>query len=63
MVEAFRVLGRNEEPTWEESATSYGGSFRYWRKNTDGKGKMVLGVNVSGERKGSPIGQLDIGSQ
>jgi Endonuclease NucS len=60
MVEALRVLGRDEKYVSEEAATSYEGSFRYWRKNTEGKGKMVLGVNVSGRRKDTPTGQLDI---
>lgn len=60
IVEAFRALGEDEKYASEESANSYGGSFRYWRKNTEGKAKMVMGVNVSGERNNSPIGQLDI---
>lgn len=60
IVEAFRALGKDEEPAWEEAANSYGGSFRYWRKNTEEKAKMILGVNVSGQRKDSPIGHLDI---
>ncbi len=50
-VEALRELAKNDEELSEEPASSYGGSFRYWRKNTDGKAKMILGVNVSGERR------------
>jgi hypothetical protein len=60
MVEAFRALGKDEKYATEEAANSYEGSFRYWRKNTEGKGKMVLGINVSGKRRDSPVGQLDI---
>jgi hypothetical protein len=60
MVEAFRALGKDEKYATEEPQTSYEGSFRYWRKNTEGKAKMILGLNVSGQRKDSPIGQLDI---
>lgn len=59
-VEALRELAKNDEELSEEPASSYGGSFRYWRKNTDGKAKMILGVNVSGERRDTPQGQLDI---
>jgi phage gp36-like protein len=61
MVEAFRALGKDDKYASEQTANAYEGSFRYWRENTEGKGwKMVLGVNVSGKRKDSPIGQLDI---
>jgi hypothetical protein len=60
MVEAFRAIGKDEKYATEEPQTSYEVSFRYWRKNGEGKAKMVLGVNVSGQRKDSPIGQLDI---
>jgi hypothetical protein len=60
IVEAFRALGKDQEYTWEEAANAYGGSFRYWRKNVDGLAKMVLGVNVSGQRRTSPVGQLDV---
>lgn len=61
MVEAFRALGKDDKYAYELAANTYEGSFRYWRENTEGKGwKMVLGVNVSGKRKDTPIGQLDI---
>jgi hypothetical protein len=60
LLEAFRALGKDEKYATEEVANAFDGSFRYWRKNTEGKAKMVLGVNVSGQRKDSPIGQLDI---
>lgn len=60
LVQAFRALGKDEKYATEEAANAFEGSFRYWRKNTEGKAKMVLGVNVSGRRKDSPIGQLDI---
>jgi len=60
MVEAFRAFGKDEKYATEQAASSYEGSLVYWRKNTEGKAKMVLGVNVSGQRKASPPGQLDI---
>jgi hypothetical protein len=60
MVESFRVLAKDDEYVSEEAATTYGKSYRYWRKNTEGKAKMVFGVNVSGERRNTPTGQLDI---
>ena len=60
MVEAFRDIGKNDEYASEEAAATFGGSFRYWRKNLGGRSKMILGVNVSGQRKNSPAGELDI---
>ena len=61
MVEAFRALGKDDKYASEQAANTFKGSFRYWRENTEGKGwKMVLGVNVSGQREGSPIGHLDV---
>jgi hypothetical protein len=60
MVEAFRTLGKDEKYATEEAQNTFEGSFRYWRKNIEGKAKMILGVNVSGRRKDSPSGQLDI---
>lgn len=60
MLEAIRALGKEEKYAYEQSANTYGGSFRYWREIAGDKWKMILGVNVSGQRNGSPIGQLDI---
>lgn len=60
MAEAFRSLGKDDEYASEEAANAYGGSFRYWRRNADDRSKMVLGINVSGQRNDSPVGQLDI---
>jgi hypothetical protein len=60
LVDVLRDLAKDDKDLSEEAASSYGGSFRYWRKNTDGKAKMVLGVNVSGERRDTPTAQLDI---
>jgi hypothetical protein len=60
MVEAFRVLGKDEKYSSEQASTSYGGSFRYWHEYAAGKWRMVVGVNVSGGRRASPPGQLDI---
>jgi hypothetical protein len=61
MVEAFRALGKDEKYAYEKAENTYKGSFRYWRENPEGKGwKMVLGVNVSGKRENSPVGNLDI---
>jgi hypothetical protein len=31
-----------------------------WRRDTEDKAKMVVGVNVSGQRKSAPVGQLDV---
>jgi hypothetical protein len=59
MVEAFRAIGKDEKYAFEKAANTYGGSLRYWREYA-AKWKMVLGVNVSGLRKDSPIGHLDI---
>jgi hypothetical protein len=60
MVEAFRSNSRIGDYADEERASTYGGSFRYWRKNTEGVGRMVFGVNVSGRRRSTPDNQLDI---
>ena len=60
LIEALRTLARGEEYVSEEATWSYGGSFRFWRNNIEGKSKMVLGVNVSGDRRATPTGQLDI---
>jgi hypothetical protein len=60
LVNILRDLSKDDRDLSEEAASSYGGSFRYWRKNTEGKAKMVLGVNLSGERRDTPAAQLDI---
>ena len=59
MLERFREF-HTEEYVWEEPTVTYGGSFRFWRKNTDGNPKMVFGLNVSGDRCDTPDGQLDL---
>lgn len=59
-VQILRKLAEDEDYVWEESATTYGGSFRFWRRNVEGRAKMVLGLNVSGDRRDTPIGQLDV---
>src|SRR5579872_1588260 len=33
MVEAFRTLAKDDVYVWEEPQSTYGGSFRYWRRN------------------------------
>jgi hypothetical protein len=43
----------------EEPAATYGKSFRYWAKGPHGN-RMVFGVNVSGEREETPLGNLDV---
>ena len=53
--EADHRRQEQNRPAEEEPAASYGGSFRYWFK-----GKMIVGVNVSGGRRRSPPGELDI---
>jgi hypothetical protein len=45
---------------WFSASRAYGGSFRGWRRSIDGKPKMVIGLNVSGQRKQTPEGQLDL---
>ena len=50
----------SEEYVWEEPAPTYGGSFRLWRKTSEGAYRMVLGLNVSGVRRNTPSGQLDV---
>jgi len=61
MVESFRnLLNKDQEYVWEEVTSTYGGSLRNWRKNTEGKGKMVFGINVSGQRRNTPAGELDV---
>jgi hypothetical protein len=60
LVEVLRELAKDDRDLSEEPASSYGGSFRYWRKNTEGKPKMILGVNISGERRDTPPGHLDL---
>jgi hypothetical protein len=63
-VEAFTTtLLKLEKPlecVWSEPSRAYGGSFRCWRKTVDGAWKMVIGLNISGQRKQTPEGQLDV---
>jgi hypothetical protein len=57
------TLLKLEQPldcVWSEPSRAYGGSFRCWRKTVDGRGKMVIGLNISGQRKQTPEGQLDV---
>lgn len=60
LVKALLKLGPPDEYVTPSPARSYGGSFSCWRKDTDGKPRMVIGINVSGKRKQTPQGQLDI---
>jgi hypothetical protein len=53
-------LANPMECVWAEPSRTYGGSFRCWRKSPDGNWRLVLGINVSGQRKQTPVGQLDI---
>jgi hypothetical protein len=59
-VDIMRALAKGDRDLSETPSSTYGGSFRYWRKDIDGKPRMILGVNVSGERRDTPAGQLDI---
>ena len=43
----------------EEPTATYGKSFRYWAKGPRGS-RMVFGVNISGEREKTPLGNLDV---
>jgi hypothetical protein len=49
-----------EDCVWAKTSRTYEGSFRCWRRAPDEKWKMVLGINVSGQRRQTPEGQLDI---
>jgi hypothetical protein len=51
---------RQMSGVWKEAPASvYGGSFVY--SVTTGKGwRSLFGVNISGERKATPVGQLDV---
>jgi len=61
LVTILLKLGRGGlDYLWVEPSRAYGGSFRCWRRDEDEKWKMVLGINVSGERKKTPDGQLDL---
>jgi hypothetical protein len=52
LVDVFRKLAPEAE---EGPSRAYGGSLRYWFK-----GRMILGVNVSGGRRRPPLGELDV---
>jgi hypothetical protein len=57
------IILKLEQPldcVWSTTSRAYGGSFRCWRRNVDGKAKMVIGLNISGQRKQTPEGQLDV---
>ena len=43
----------------EEPVGAYGKSFRYWAKGPQGS-RAVFGVNISGERRKTPPGSLDV---
>lgn len=50
-----------EEYLWDKASRTYGGSFRFWgHRHKGGKARMVMGLNVSGDRCATPEGQLDI---
>ena len=60
LVKTLLKLGPPAEYVTPSPARSYGGSFACWRKDTGGKPRMVIGINVAGKRKQTPQGQLDI---
>jgi len=61
LLQPFRDLAASDvQYVTEQPSMTYGGSFRYWRRNADGDSKMVFGINVSGGRENAPDGQLDI---
>jgi hypothetical protein len=56
LVDICRKLGA----TWNEGASyAYGGSFLY-SLTTDKGWRSLFGINVSGKRKNTPVGNLDI---
>jgi hypothetical protein len=60
IVTKLLTLGPPVEHVLPLPSRTYGGSFRCWRKDSNRKDRMVLGINVSGERKQTPQGQLDV---
>jgi hypothetical protein len=60
LVKKLLTLGPPVEHVFPIPSRAYGGSFRCWRKDKEGKDRMVLGINVSSKRKDTPDGQLDI---
>jgi hypothetical protein len=60
MVEPFRALAKDEKYVGEQAALTYGGSFRFLRNDVHDKWRVAFGLNVSGERCHTPIGQLDV---
>jgi hypothetical protein len=56
LVDLCREVGRN----WDENAASvYGGSFVYSLTTSNGW-RSLFGINVSGQRKNTPLGSLDV---
>ena len=51
---------REMKAIWLEGSLSvYGGSFLYWRSSEQGW-RSLFGINVSGQRKRTPPGELDV---
>lgn len=60
LLKTLLTLGPPVEHVFPVPASTYGGSFRCWRRDSKRKDRMVLGINVSGDRKQTPEGQLDL---
>jgi endonuclease NucS-like protein len=60
LVKTCRELVKDEY-LWDKPSRAYGGSFRFWGHREKGSNpRMVLGLNVSGDRCSTPKGQLDV---
>lgn len=60
LVEVCRDLVK-EEYLWEEPSRAYGGSFRFWgHREKGGKHRMVMGLNIAGDRCSPLKGELDV---
>ncbi|MGA7339683.1 MAG: endonuclease NucS domain-containing protein [Terracidiphilus sp.] len=51
----------NAKLSWpEELLGRNGGTVRFWVRSPDGSGRVMFGMNVGGEKLGSPMGALDV---
>jgi hypothetical protein len=58
LVELFRKV--ESLGWWPESLNRNGGTLRYWVITPDSKNKVLFGMNIGGEKLGSPEGSLDL---
>jgi len=60
MLRPFRALAKNEYYVSEEPSRSFQGSLKFWRKNPQGRAEVAFALNVSGNIRKTPHGQLDL---